>query len=84
MGKDDVTPLHELVFECRVDTTDPLAWEDCEYPAEILNLSPGLHTFEVRAIDLNGAGLADSTPAKFTWQYAAAAPPAWRRRRSST
>ena len=69
MGKDDTTPIFELVFECRVDSTDPLAWEDCEYPAEILNLSPGNHTFEVRAIDLKGAGLADSTPAKFTWRY---------------
>src|SRR5918999_2715849 len=69
MGKDDITPIFELVFECRVDSTDSLAWEDCEYPAEILNLSPGIHTFEVRAIDLKGAGLADSTPAKFTWKY---------------
>ena len=70
MGSDNVTPIHELVFECRIDSTnDPNAWEDCEYPAEILNLSPGVHTFEVRAIDLNGAGLADSTPAKFVWAY---------------
>src|SRR5688572_33331214 len=31
-GKDDITPITELVFECRVDSADPLAWEDCEYP----------------------------------------------------
>ncbi len=57
------TPLTDLVFECRIDSTNPLAWEDCEYPAEYLNLSPGEHTFEVRAIDMLGQGLADPTPA---------------------
>ena len=56
-----------LVFECRLDTTNDLAWEDCEYPHEILNLSPGEHTLEVRAIDLNL--IADDTPAKYTWVY---------------
>ena len=40
-GSDDVSLERELVFECRIDTSDPLAWEDCEYPAEILNLMPG-------------------------------------------
>ena len=63
------TPLHELVFECRFDTTAPLAWEDCEYPVELLNLSPGQHTLEIRAIDMLGQGLADPTPASFTWTY---------------
>ena len=69
MGEDEFTPIHELVFECRIDSTNPLAWEDCEYPAEYLNLSPGEHTFEVRAIDMMGQGLADPTPAAFTWTY---------------
>jgi parallel beta-helix repeat protein len=70
MAEDDVTPLHELVFECRIDASDdPFAWEDCDYPAELLNLSPGQHTFEVRAIDKLGAGMPDGSPAKYTWSY---------------
>ena len=67
LGRDESTPLVNLVFECRLDTTNDLAWEDCEYPHEILNLSPGEHTLEVRAIDLNL--IADDTPAKHTWVY---------------
>ena len=39
MGSDSQTPITELVFECRIDSTDPFAWEDCEYPAEYRNLS---------------------------------------------
>lgn len=69
MGSDDATPLNQLVFECRLDTTNDLAWVDCEYPAEYLNLSPGEHTFQIRAVDQLGAGLADPTPASFTWTY---------------
>ena len=68
-GIDDVSLITELVFECRLDTDDDMAWEDCEYPAQFVNLAPGYHTFEVRAIDLLGAGLADATPAKHTWRY---------------
>ncbi|HEX5780960.1 MAG TPA: hypothetical protein VFX80_03520, partial [Solirubrobacteraceae bacterium] len=64
---DDITSLVDMVFECRLDSTDPLAWEDCEYPHELLNLSPGEHTLEIRAIDLNL--LADPTPASYTWTY---------------
>ena len=66
-GSDNLNFEHELVFECRIDSTDPFAWEDCEYPADITNLSPGIHTFEVRTIDLGL--LADSTPAKYIWTY---------------
>ena len=69
MGSDNATPLIELVFECRLDTTNDLAWEDCEYPAEFLNLSPGPHVFEIRTVDMQGAGLADPTPARFEWTY---------------
>jgi CSLREA domain-containing protein len=69
MGSDVESLLTELVFECRLDTTNDLAWEDCEYPAEFLNLNPGEHTLEIRAIDMLGAGLADPTPARFTWTY---------------
>ena len=67
MASDDATPLNQLVFECRLDTTNDLAWEDCEYPAEFLNLSPGTHVVEIRAVDLNL--LADPTPARFEWTY---------------
>ena len=69
MGSDEFNPITDIVFECRIDSTNPTAWEDCEYPAEYLNLSPGEHTFEVRAIDMLGQGLADPTPAQFTWTY---------------
>ncbi|HEX7255365.1 MAG TPA: right-handed parallel beta-helix repeat-containing protein [Gaiellaceae bacterium] len=69
LGSDEPNPITDLVFECRVDSTSPTAWEDCAYPAEYLNLSPGEHTFEVRAVDMMGQGLADPTPAVFTWTY---------------
>jgi CSLREA domain-containing protein len=69
MGSDSFDPITNIVFECRLDSTNPLAWEDCEYPAEYLNLSSGEHTFEVRAIDQLGQGLADPTPASFRWTY---------------
>ena len=67
IGKDDSTPLVDLVFECRLDTTNDLAWEDCEYPHEVMNLSPGLHRLDIRAVDLGE--LPDSTPASYTWEY---------------
>jgi parallel beta-helix repeat protein len=69
MGADEFSPLTEIVFECRIDSTNPTAWQDCEYPAEFLNLSPGEHTVDVRAIDMLGQGLADPTPATFKWTY---------------
>ncbi|WP_165821285.1 right-handed parallel beta-helix repeat-containing protein [Nocardioides gansuensis] len=69
MGADESSPITDLVFECRLDSTNALAWEDCDYPAEYLNLSPGEHTLDIRAVDLLGQGLADPTPASFTWTY---------------
>jgi parallel beta-helix repeat protein len=30
MGSDAESPLTDLVFECRLDTTNDLAWEECE------------------------------------------------------
>ena len=69
MASDDFSPITDIVFECRLDNDNPLAWEDCEYPAEYLNLGPGTHKFEVRAIDMLGQGLADPTPAVFEWAY---------------
>ena len=66
-AEDDTTPLVDIVFECRIDSTDPLQWEDCEYPAIFTNLAPGEHTVEIRAID--GGLLADPTPVSVTWTY---------------
>src|ERR687896_683673 len=56
-----------MVFECRLDSTNDLAWEDCEYPHEVTNVTPGMHTLEIRAID--SGERADETPAKYTWEY---------------
>lgn len=67
VGTDDTTPLANLGFECRLDSTDPLAWVECDNPQEYLALVPGLHTFEVRAVDQTG--LVDPTPASYAWTY---------------
>jgi CSLREA domain-containing protein len=66
-GVDDTTALIDLSFECRLDTTNELAWVECENPQVYTNLAPGTHTFEVRALD--AAELADPTPAAYTWTY---------------
>ncbi|HWM18157.1 MAG TPA: right-handed parallel beta-helix repeat-containing protein, partial [Ilumatobacteraceae bacterium] len=66
-GTDDTTALVDLEFECRLDTTNELAWTECENPALYSNLAPGSHTFEVRALDI--AENPDPTPANFTWTY---------------
>jgi CSLREA domain-containing protein len=67
IGTDDTTPLFDLGFECRLDSTDPLAWVECDNPQEYFGLSPGTHTFEVRAVDLQDQ--VDPTPATYTWTY---------------
>jgi CSLREA domain-containing protein len=69
IGTDDTTPLVDLGFECRLDTTDDLAWVECENPALYTNLAPGEHTFQVRAVDLQEN--VDPTPATYTWVYEA-------------
>ena len=68
-GSSLTTPLFNLIFECRLDSTDPLAFSEseCENPMYFAGLSPGTHVFEVRAVDLNG--LADPTPAIHIWTY---------------
>ncbi len=68
-GIDNTTPTANLGFECRLDSTSDLAWVECDNPQEYTTLAPGQHTFEVRAIDENG--LADPTPASYTWTYVA-------------
>ncbi len=66
-GVDDTTPLGSLIFECRLDSTNDLAWVDCEYPQDYFNLTPGQYTFEIRAVDAGMVG--DPTPATYTWVY---------------
>ncbi|PZF81772.1 right-handed parallel beta-helix repeat-containing protein [Jiangella anatolica] len=67
IGTDDITPLGNLEFQCRLDSTDEAAWADCENPQEYTNLSPGDHRFEVRAVDENE--LVDASPAVYEWEY---------------
>ncbi len=41
-------------FECRVDSSQADAWDECESPRELTGLSHGQHVFEVRATDEAG------------------------------
>ncbi|MBX3055537.1 MAG: right-handed parallel beta-helix repeat-containing protein [Anaerolineae bacterium] len=66
-GVDDMDDPWNLDFECRLDSSDELAWVECENPWFYTNLSAGEHTFEVRAIDSQGN--IDPTPATYTWLY---------------
>ncbi|SDU85946.1 right-handed parallel beta-helix repeat-containing protein [Jiangella alkaliphila] len=67
IGTDDVTPLGNLEFQCRLDSEDEADWVDCENPQEYTNLSPGPHKFDVRAVDENE--LVDASPASYEWEY---------------
>jgi hypothetical protein len=64
---DDATPIAR--FECSIDG---LAAALCKSPVNLLNnnLTPGNHTFQVRAVDTSGN--ADPTPASFSWTIVAA------------
>ncbi|MHA6780363.1 right-handed parallel beta-helix repeat-containing protein [Pseudonocardia saturnea] len=64
-GTDNRTAAQFLEYECRIDSTDPTAWLECVNPAVYANLTPGSHTFEVRATD--GGDNIDPTPATRTW-----------------
>ena len=66
-GADDTTAPFDLGFECRLDTTDDLAWVECDNPQFYAALGPGAHRFEVRAVDLSGQ--VDATPAVYNWTY---------------
>jgi Ca2+-binding RTX toxin-like protein len=57
-------------FECRVDGG---AWVACTTPFTTAELSPGDHTFEVRATD--GVGNVDPTPASRAFTVEVAPPP---------
>ena len=67
-GSDNLTPGPRLRYECRIDGG---AWESCQQPGkqptehEYTGVEEGLHTFEVRAVDL--ADNEDSSPAIYEW-----------------
>ncbi len=68
-GSDNITPVANLGFQCRLDSTNELAWVGCENPSEYAGLTPGTHTFEVRAVD--ESEFVDPTPASYTWTITA-------------
>ena len=70
-GTDDLTPLVLLAFECRLDPNELTPWVLCRSPESLTGnpLAIGLHTFEVRAVDL--AGNVDPSPAMFVWEVMA-------------
>lgn len=55
-GSDNATESSELAFECAVDGGE---FASCASPSTVEGLSPGTHTFEVRAVD--------PTPASYEW-----------------
>jgi hypothetical protein len=61
-GSDATTPELLLTFECSLDGA---AFAACDSPESVQGLLPGVHEFQVRAVDL--ALNADPTPAAFTW-----------------
>jgi hypothetical protein len=90
VGTDNQTIPEQLVYECRIDSENPLEWQSCTSPFNLLDvytyqdpeMTPGQHTFEVRAIDAadpaitdpanpNFEGNVDPTPAKYTWTMTA-------------
>lgn len=57
-------------FACSLDSA---AFATCISPVSYTGLSAGVHTFQVRAADQNGA---DPTPASYTWTVDTTPPPA--------
>ena len=51
-------------FECNLDGQ---GFEECFNPGQFVELEPGTHTFEVRAVDLSLNP--DPTPESYTWVY---------------
>ena len=56
-------------FECRLDSTLQGDFVACTSPTTYNGLAPGLHTFDVRAVDTES--LPDPTPASFSWTVGA-------------
>ncbi|MCW2545186.1 MAG: putative internalin, partial [Frankiales bacterium] len=59
-------------FSCSVDSAP---FSACASPFSTVALSPGSHTFAVRATD--AAGNTDASPATYTWTLASSAPTTW-------
>jgi len=64
-GSDDLTPSSELAFQCRLDSQAEDDFLDCVSPVTYQGLTPGDHSFEVRALDRENK--TDLTPASFPW-----------------
>jgi hypothetical protein len=62
---DDPSGSGVVSFQCRLDSTEPTAWQSCTSPQGYADLADGPHGFEVRAVDT--AGNADESPAAFQW-----------------
>jgi hypothetical protein len=69
VGNDDVTPVGDLTYECKVDAGD---WDACDSPYGPATTVDGWHTLSVRTLDdmLN----ADPTPAQRRWRIDTQAP----------
>lgn len=61
-ASDQLTPSHMLRYLCSLDNTDAY---DCTSPLVMDNLSEGLHTLHIQAVDQAGNR---SRPAELTWQ----------------
>ncbi len=66
-GTDEFSVASALTFECQLDGTGFTACT-ASTSQSYLGLTPGSHTFDVRAVD--AAGNLDATPASFTWTIA--------------
>lgn len=62
---DDDDPTDDFEFQCRLDSQAEADFAACQSPHTVSNLSVGVHTFEVRAVDVHGN--MDPTPASYTW-----------------
>jgi hypothetical protein len=62
-GADDVAPLDEITFECKIDAAN---WSPCTSPFAPITTDEGWHTLSIRALDemLN----ADPSPAQRRWR----------------
>ena len=63
-GSDNIS---DVTFQCSVTTAE--AFAPCDSPAVYEGLEPGLHQFQVRAVDASGN--VDSTPATYSWTIGA-------------
>jgi hypothetical protein len=70
-GTDNLTAPANLTFECRLDSTDELAWESCGSGVEYVGLSAATHRFEVRASDAAVPPNVDGSPALYEWTIVA-------------